>query len=825
MSNLGTFLRYDKFRSDSWERLTKEVMDNVSPYGRNQYRIGFAGNSGEGKSRLIGTLLGDIGLVQYHDGGNSCTKIPIEYSYRVARYKTVYRAIVTYKSWETVETLIESCLTGLTLVWEHADQDHIEKAAFRKHDTAKEVLGALFPCLSLLQTRDEFEKLGYATIMSRIKSYTKSIYDTLPRDQGRETQRTIVAATTHELWENLMTFTHAYHLGNVSGTNYGVWPLVEFARIESESPALRSGAIFIDAPGIDDFNEIMVDAADVALRRCDTVLVVNQIRRAAGQGHVRTHLADCVKRSHRDVRVGLGLTCTDSIDLKKSPMARFRDDESTIFSVLDQIKAQLNGYEREHNAAHGADFWKGLEKMKPYIDFRLKELLIHERNRRMEEEAQTWFPSCIPQNDRTVFCVSAMEFEKGATEFDILKEPALDAKATGIPDLWQFLVDLPSPSRQKQLRRYIHHTLPSIWTSFRLSCERLPSELELQYDMISEIDRHLQLCLRIANIEAVFDEMTDGLVTTMRRSERKWIDHAISRCDVWSSAPYSPRGFKTFLNARGMRHSTPKVAATSWNEELLEVVSENLGPEYDKLADDARDMLDTKAERLYEVIDVLTSSVLARFPTAKDRELHLFRDSLDLKQSEITHLLEVVNVRLKYDFLRRERGRATGNGVDAYFRQAMNPIYREAGQPYKRNGKIKIFDMRKQALKDGISSPNGPYAYIRTQTEKRLKDCKQTMQAAINRGLTQIFSKMKSDLQGLHRDHTLQQEELQGLDVLLKERRKAAIAAERTVQEAGRLLDRLGVEDIGDGAVAEEPESRRNAMEEDEDWWAGDDDV
>ena len=121
------------------------------------------------------------------------------------------------------------------------------------------------------------------------------------------------------------------------------------------------------------------------------------------------------------------------------------------------------------------------------------------------------------------------------------------------------------------------------------------------------------------------------------------------------------------MTGAGMRHSTPIIPATSWNEELLEVISEDLGPEYDDFADKAREMLDSKIASLHEVIDDFSFLgsypdqdpqpqklivQLAHVPGSEDRQLRLFRESLDLKQSEITRMFESVYDRLKYDFIR-----------------------------------------------------------------------------------------------------------------------------------------------------------------------------
>ena len=122
------------------------------------------------------------------------------------------------------------------------------------------------------------------------------------------------------------------------------------------------------------------------------------------------------------------------------------------------------------------------------------------------------------------------------------------------------------------------------------------------------------------------------------------------------------------ISAAGMRHATPLTPVTSWKEELLEVVLQDLDPVYDELETNAQELLNAIADGVCVAIDRLASSffsVYLGYPFEKwtdrrlehdlpykARELHFFRDSFDLKQSEITQFLESVFTRLQFDFFR-----------------------------------------------------------------------------------------------------------------------------------------------------------------------------
>ncbi|KAI4658647.1 uncharacterized protein J4E79_006405 [Alternaria viburni] len=109
----------------SWDPLAEEAEKSVSPYVSGPMRIGIVGETGQGKSCLIGGLLGDEGVVQTAKSGESMTRVILEYHHWIdhdSRFK--YRAIISFLPWESVQKRIETYFEH----WNHGLLSHEDES-------------------------------------------------------------------------------------------------------------------------------------------------------------------------------------------------------------------------------------------------------------------------------------------------------------------------------------------------------------------------------------------------------------------------------------------------------------------------------------------------------------------------------------------------------------------------------------------------------------------------------------------------------------------------------------------------------------------------
>ncbi|KAF2876305.1 hypothetical protein BDV95DRAFT_590444 [Massariosphaeria phaeospora] len=197
--------------SSAWFNLERDAK-NSTPYISKPFRVGFAGNTGQGKSLAVGMILGNKGLIQESNSGQSCTRVPIEYYYAPETEESMFTATIEALSLARVVDRVERCFWPLYYSVFPLKEKALPCNAPEKLDVAKSLLRALF--------RDRPGCKDESSMMSFIGSEKDSkCLSTLEKMRGwgderlRELQdckypATVHARTTEELWKQLMPFTH-----------------------------------------------------------------------------------------------------------------------------------------------------------------------------------------------------------------------------------------------------------------------------------------------------------------------------------------------------------------------------------------------------------------------------------------------------------------------------------------------------------------------------------------------------------------------------------------------------------------------------------------
>jgi hypothetical protein len=74
------------------------------------------------------------------------------------------------------------------------------------------------------------------------------------------------------------------------------WPLIKVVKIYTRSPALSTGAVIVDLPGVHDSNAARAAVAQGYMKQCTGLSIVAPINRAVDDKAAKTLLGDSFKR-------------------------------------------------------------------------------------------------------------------------------------------------------------------------------------------------------------------------------------------------------------------------------------------------------------------------------------------------------------------------------------------------------------------------------------------------------------------------------------------------------------------------------------------------
>ena len=247
--------------------------------------VGVVGNTGAGKSSVINAMLDEERLVPTNCM-RACTAVVTEMSWNdCVEENSRYRAeieFISHAEWEReLQILLTECVTeNGAISRETADPNSDAGIAFAK-------CKAVYPKL----TKD---MLAESTVESLTKDQaalnclgtTKTIRKSQPNAFYRELQRYVDSkekATGKEKGEKKIA--EMEH-----------WPLIKVVKIYTKSPALSTGAVIVDLPGVHDSNAARAAVAQGYLKQCTGLWIVAPITRAVDDKAAKTLLGDSFKR-------------------------------------------------------------------------------------------------------------------------------------------------------------------------------------------------------------------------------------------------------------------------------------------------------------------------------------------------------------------------------------------------------------------------------------------------------------------------------------------------------------------------------------------------
>lgn len=275
--------------AQSWKQAIEKLIPQAE---QTRTVIGVVGNTGAGKSSVINAVLNEENLVPTNCM-RACTAVVTEISWNDSMDTSAkYRAEIEFinrADWEEeLAVLMKDFLT----------EDGAVSRGIYESDSDAGIAWAKFQSVYPKLPRDTLSQYKVSDLMT--KTEVLSILGTT---------KTIETAQASSFYQQLQHYVDSREKCNKKGrgndggrtkttknTEMEYWPLIKVVRIYTKSPALSTGAVIVDLPGVHDSNAARAAVAQGYLKHCTGLWIVAPINRAVDDKAAKTLLGGSFRR-------------------------------------------------------------------------------------------------------------------------------------------------------------------------------------------------------------------------------------------------------------------------------------------------------------------------------------------------------------------------------------------------------------------------------------------------------------------------------------------------------------------------------------------------
>jgi energy-coupling factor transporter ATP-binding protein EcfA2 len=314
------------------------------------------GNTGAGKSTLLNALLGEWGVLPTN-GMRACTAALMELSFCHETDGPAYRADVEFygrREWEEEEEALFADLTGpdgRVALSVSDPNSHLYVSWCKLHA----VYGDAFTHSRVVDTAGGRGPDGRARYLNPMADDLKEKLHACRRITGA------LGTVRHLASDDARVFrrdVEAYCDSSNEHAASSFWPLVRRVRLCSRKwGVLKSGAVLVDAPGVNDDNSARDGIVKAYLRDADAIWIVSNIKRAVNDKAAKTMLGESFRRQLlMDGQYGqlvfVASQSDGAISLWMSPHACACADQRAIHSAIRSPGSQRDRRQPAHAAQH-----------------------------------------------------------------------------------------------------------------------------------------------------------------------------------------------------------------------------------------------------------------------------------------------------------------------------------------------------------------------------------------------------------------------------------------------------------------------------------------
>ncbi|KAL1878541.1 hypothetical protein VTK73DRAFT_7882 [Phialemonium thermophilum] len=660
------------------QRLQREAEALQNFRGSDTRTIAVLGDSGEGKSSLINSLLHAPGLAFTSDIGSACTSIATEYRQKRREQRAAFVVEVEYLSAGEIEEHIRELLWSYRRLYlPGVNASSTTEADYRTYERESEqawsALEAAFRHKGsefTPETAKDMSEGAQERLLRKLTEWASEIQ--WPRSPtgsgGVDGFWTATASTTQECVELTKKFMHDRY-----------WPFTKIIRVFLSAQILKSGVVLTDLPGLHDTNLARVRVTQEYLLRCDHVLIVAKISRAITDQSLRSSLFMTLSRhvpteweeaGARRFNMAIVLTRTEDINLTAARAEFVGEGKRITPAVMDRLDDEIAAA-RQAGDRHRKKAAKRQQEL----------LLVQARNHHVQEALRRTYAGETEGRALDVFCVSNKWYEKyGPKGNNRLVE------ASGIPSLRRFCQTIAADAQLAETLCFLRSRLSSLLNSLELWTANVlsqggaggsgqPFDCTAIYEKANSTRiEMLQLAANFRNsLAGCFDEQ---IMRYFAHRGRMWTEAAAAEGRQWMTWHHTQ--YNAWCGHDG-EHRTANRNYVNWNAQIIWKMRTELEFQWDLLEEQAAAEFAATFNSASRILHSLKDKI--REASGASPYTHALAESIDCKLGGLKYRLDCEQRGFLCELRARRRYTAEAN-CSSYILREMRPKYREAASQH-----------------------------------------------------------------------------------------------------------------------------------------------
>ncbi|KIX00086.1 uncharacterized protein Z518_10223 [Rhinocladiella mackenziei CBS 650.93] len=271
--------------ADQW----LQALENVQKQAvRSKTVVGVVGATGAGKSSVINAMLDEERLVPTNCM-RACTAVVTEISYNYEE-GAAYRAEVEFISRENwhqqLKILFQDLLDGSGQVSRECNnEDHESGVAYAQ-------VKAVYPTL----TKEEMEHVPIERLLQHENVACLGTTRNLESDDSLTFYKKLQHYVDSKEKSSATKEKPDFREKKKKPREMEFWPLIRVVRLYVKAPALATGAVIVDLPGVHDSNQARAAVAQGYMKQCTGLWIVAPITRAVDDKSAKNLLGESFKR-------------------------------------------------------------------------------------------------------------------------------------------------------------------------------------------------------------------------------------------------------------------------------------------------------------------------------------------------------------------------------------------------------------------------------------------------------------------------------------------------------------------------------------------------
>ncbi|RYP61155.1 hypothetical protein DL769_007837 [Monosporascus sp. CRB-8-3] len=716
-------------RGPEIHRLLEDAKVLSSFVGSDTRTIAVLGDSGQGKSSLINSLLHFPDIAKTGDTGSACTSVVTEYRQKTKEHSAAPIAIeVEYLPKADIAEMVRELLWSYRqLFLPGVESDNTPAADYARYTRESEQAWSALEAAFQHQSRFSKEMLrdmsegALERIQDQLIAWTN---DMEWPDGGEAGCWKSTANNAEECREKTGLFMQDRY-----------WPFTKIIRVYLNAQVLKTGVVLADLPGLQDTNLARVRGTERYLLKCDNILLVASIARAITDQSLKSSLYNVLSRHiplSWEESGGKGLNVAVDINLRAARAEFCGPGKRIPNDTMDQLDKDLAAAKDAHDKARK----KQLKRQ--------QWLLIEARNEHVKDGLRKAYAAKVPGKELDVFCVSNTTYEKYSEKGD---EELV--RASGIPQLRQFCHSITAEAQFREALDQLQARLPNLINSLELWANTSLAAHERE-------DFVLDVCVyRIrTDVEKERRDIWHGKRQLLARGNAGLTGIGASRPQAKACMSRTNRVIVQYYAwcLNNGDHATPSRSREDWNAKIIWKMRMELDYQWDLVEDEIpslfESLLDTiKSELGYLKDQIGSKSALERTQIESSPSLY----AADSARSDVSKALnEGIDSRIKgleyalglekerfASAVRLVRRNASESNYSSFILKEMIPAYREASSQRGSGRDKRQKQIVQNRITDGTLFPNMSIA-ITQGIESAVKKLEKALRDILEQSMSNI---------------------------------------------------------------------------------------